>query len=134
LSRTREVCTLLTVLVFSSWIVMILFIAGSNKRGRMTVEEQRASARRFAEANFTKTVKKTSEKKISKRRAKDVQEEEEEEEEEEVEEEEAEVPKSLTKLQEAKLKQRELLAQRAKEKAEQIRSAKRRPSMAGKKR
>ena len=89
----------------------------------MTVEEQRASARRFAEANFTKTVKKTSEKKISKRRAKDVQEEEEEE-----------VPKSLTKLQEAKLKQRELLAQRAKEKAEQIRSAKRRPSMAGKKR
>jgi Ca2+-dependent lipid-binding protein len=114
---------------------MILFIAGSNKRGRMTVEEQRASARRFAEANFTKTVKKTSEKKISKRRAKDVQEEEEEEEEEEeVEEEEAEVPKSLTKLQEAKLKQRELLAQRAKEKAEQIRSAKRRPSMAGKKR
>jgi hypothetical protein len=113
---------------------MILFIAGSIKRGRMTVEEQRASARRFAEANFTKTVKKTSEKKISKRRAKDVQEEEEEEEEEEDEEEEAEVPKSLTKLQEAKLKQRELLAQRAKEKAEQIRSAKRRPSMAGKKR
>ena len=93
----------------------------------MTVEEQRASARRFAEANFTKTVKKTSEMKISKRRAKDVQEEEEVEEE-------AEVPKSLTKLQEAKLKQRELLAQRAKEKAEQIRSAKRRPSMAGKKR